>query len=154
MVMLKTPEHSLPVLAFAAVFLLSASVVSIAATVSSDDNAVATQSGPTTMGDRNAPRKPPTHSIGTVIDESPAAESGVKRFVKPVHQTFQGAWFYDYGSVRAGENAIKTDLRNTKCQGHRLTDMHFDRFHYTVVNYVVFKEYSATNINGSLTCEM
>jgi hypothetical protein len=67
MVMLNTPRYVVTLFAFAVLFLLAAPTLSFA------DSGQGTQKGPTKKGDKNTPKKPETHSHGTVTTKTPTA---------------------------------------------------------------------------------
>jgi hypothetical protein len=65
-VMLKTPEHAISLFAFAVLFALAGSGVSMAAADRFPESGMGTQKEPTIIGDRTVPKKQPSYSIGTV----------------------------------------------------------------------------------------
>jgi hypothetical protein len=65
MVMLKTPKYAVTVFAFAVVFLLAAPAATLV------DSGQGKQIEPTKTGDKNTPKKAPTHGHGTVTTKNP-----------------------------------------------------------------------------------
>lgn len=74
--MLKTPKYAVTLFALAVVFLLAAPAVSLAEsgqdkTAKFIDHGEGKQEGPTKMGEKSTPKKPATHSHGTVTTHNP-----------------------------------------------------------------------------------
>ncbi len=70
--MLKTPKYVVSLFAFAVVFPLATSAVSIAGSTKFAESGKGTQKGPTIRLDKTSPKKQPTHSMGVVRDINPA----------------------------------------------------------------------------------
>jgi hypothetical protein len=144
--------------------LLAASGVAIAATtINFPESGMGTQAGPTKVGDEADASKPPTHSIGHMETANlevrgPVDTTFFKGKPKPkpkpkqVTNTFTGANFFFEPSVKAGENEIESELQSEGCRSWRLTDVHFNRFHYFkyVNNHRAY--YLASNLSGKYTC--
>jgi hypothetical protein len=60
--------------------------------------------------------------------------------------------FEDYGSVAAGENAMASKAAAQVCPSYGNWSDSFQPFWYTYTNFVFWQDYSAANVNFSVTC--
>jgi len=82
--MLKTPKYAVTLFALAVVFLLAAPAVSFA------DSGQGKQEGPIKMGDKSTPKRPATHSHGTVTTHNPNVGPLKGPEMREMHESGQG----------------------------------------------------------------
>jgi hypothetical protein len=61
-------------------------------------------------------------------------------------------WFADESSVAAGENALASQAAAKVCPSYGSWTDSFQPFSYTHTNFVFWQDYSASNVNFSVTC--
>ncbi|MGA2292524.1 hypothetical protein [Bradyrhizobium sp.] len=61
-------------------------------------------------------------------------------------------WFADESSVAAGENALGLQAAIKVCPSYGNYSQSFQPFTYTWTNFVLWTDYSAANVNFSVTC--
>ena len=81
------------------------------------------------------------------------ALAAAPNFANATSKTYNfNGWFADEPSVAAGEYALGSQAAAKVCPSYGSWTDHFQSFTYTWTNFVFWMDYSASNVNFSVTC--